>query len=137
PHDARTAPTLEACAFAVSELAERQLVAMVEPFWSDTTAEGAIKAIGVASALGTTSAYTGLKVPPVEGMEAGMAAGTLPALLLGGGGPAHYDAWERALQLPTIRGLVIGRSLLYPRDDDVAAAVDTAAGLVLASGGTP
>jgi hypothetical protein len=29
-----------------------------------------------------------------------------------------------------VQGLVIGRSLLYPADDDVAAAVDTAAGLV-------
>src|SRR5258705_5851366 len=54
PTDERTAPTLEACAHAVSELAARQLIAMVEPFWNDTSAEGAMKAISVASALGTT-----------------------------------------------------------------------------------
>jgi hypothetical protein len=29
-----------------------------------------------------------------------------------------------------VQGLVIGRSLLYPPDDDVAAAVDTAVGLL-------
>jgi hypothetical protein len=29
-----------------------------------------------------------------------------------------------------VRGLVVGRTLLYPPDDDVAAAVDTAVGLV-------
>jgi hypothetical protein len=29
-----------------------------------------------------------------------------------------------------VRGLVIGRTLLYPPDDDVAAAVDTAVSLV-------
>jgi hypothetical protein len=130
PTDERTAPTLEACAHAVSDLAARGLVAMVEPFWSDTTPEGAMKAISIASALGTTSAYTWLKVPIVEEMERVLAASTLPALILGGGGPANYDAWARALALPTVQGLVIGRSLLYPHDDDVAAAVDTAAGLM-------
>jgi hypothetical protein len=130
PADERTARTLEACAHAVSDLAARELIAMVEPFWSDTTPEGAIKAISIASALGATSAYTWLKVPIVEEMERVLAASTLPALILGGGGPANYDAWARALSLPTVRGLVIGRSLLYPHDDDVAAAVDTAAGLL-------
>jgi uncharacterized protein len=130
PDDERTAGTLEACAHAVSELAARRLIAMVEPFWSDTTPEGAIKAISIASALGTTSAYTWLKVPIVQDMERVMAASTLPALILGGGGPANYEAWAHALSLPTVQGLVIGRSLLYPHDDDVAAAVDTAAGLI-------
>ena len=32
--------------------------------------------------------------------------------------------------LPGVRGLVVGRTLLYPADGDVAAAVDTAAALV-------
>ncbi|WP_435887417.1 Cgl0159 family (beta/alpha)8-fold protein [Streptomyces nigra] len=35
-----------------------------------------------------------------------------------------------ALRLPTVRGLVAGRSLLHPADGDVAAAVDTAVGLL-------
>ncbi|MDA0164102.1 deoxyribose-phosphate aldolase [Solirubrobacter ginsenosidimutans] len=131
PGDALTAPTLEACARAVGELAQRRLTALVEPFWNDTSAEGAMKAISVASALGRTSAYTWLKVPVVEDMERVMAASTLPALILGGGGPADFEAWDRALALPTVRGLVIGRSLLYPQDGDVAAAVDVATGLVM------
>jgi hypothetical protein len=130
PTDERTPRTLEACAHAVSELAGRRLVAMVEPFWNDTTPEGAIKAISVAAALGTTSAYTWLKVPIVAELERVMAATTLPSLILGGGGPADYDAWAHALTLPAVRGLVVGRSLLYPAGDDVAAAVDTAAALV-------
>ena len=82
------------------------------------------------SALGTTSAYTWLKVPIVEDMERVMAATTLPSLILGGGGPAAYDSWAHALSLPAVQGLVIGRSLLYPSDDDVANAVDTAASLM-------
>ncbi|GMA88124.1 hypothetical protein GCM10025868_33740 [Angustibacter aerolatus] len=32
--------------------------------------------------------------------------------------------------LPGVRGLVVGRALLYPADDDVAAAVDVASGIV-------
>jgi hypothetical protein len=130
PTDERTPATLEACAHAVSDLAARKLVAMVEPFWNDMSAEGATKAISVASALGTTSAYTWLKVPIVEDMERVMAATTLPSLILGGGGPAAYDSWAHALSLPAVQGLVVGRSLLYPSDDDVAKAVDTAAGLM-------
>jgi hypothetical protein len=61
-------------------------------------------------------------------------ATTLPALILGGEAgddvDAVYESWRRALRLPTVQGLVIGRRLLYPPDDDVAAAVDIAAGLL-------
>jgi hypothetical protein len=41
-----------------------------------------------------------------------------------------FAAWERALAEPTVRGLVVGRALLYPPDGDVAAAVSRAADLV-------
>jgi len=61
--DPLTAATLAGCAHAVSGLAERRLLALVESFWRDASAEGAMKAISVASALGTSSAYTWLKVP--------------------------------------------------------------------------
>ena len=37
---------------------------------------------------------------------------------------------EKALTLPSVRGLVIGRSLLYPHDGDVTGAVATAAKMV-------
>ncbi|MET7792727.1 hypothetical protein ABZV25_02675 [Micrococcus luteus] len=63
-----------------------------------------------------------------------MTSWTLPAVLLGGDvgedqGSA-YEKWRDALQLPTVQGLVVGRSLLYPADGDVTAAVDTAVGLL-------
>jgi hypothetical protein len=38
--------------------------------------------------------------------------------------------WKAALDLPGVRGLVIGRAPLYPHDGDVAAAVDAACALV-------
>jgi hypothetical protein len=143
PEDLATAATLESCANAVSALAARQLVAMVEPFIShrvdgrvrnDLSPEAMIRAITVSAGLGTTSAYTWLKVPVVDQMERVMAASTMPALLLGGEVSANPDAafasWHKALQLPTVKGLVVGRSLLYPPDDDVAGAVDTAVNLL-------
>ena len=57
-------------------------------------------------------------------MERVMDATTLPTLLLGGdpdGAPDEtYAAWQAALALPSVRGLVVGRTMLYPADDDVA-----------------
>ena len=41
-----------------------------------------------------------------------------------------FVSWSKALALPTVMGLVIGRSLLYPPGDDVAAAVDAAVELL-------
>ena len=41
-----------------------------------------------------------------------------------------FAGWRKALRLPNVRGLLAGRSLLYPADGDVATAVDTAVGLL-------
>jgi DhnA family fructose-bisphosphate aldolase class Ia len=143
PDDPSTVATVEACGRAVSELASHRLLAMVEPFIShrvdgrvriDLGAEASIRAMTVAAGIGNTSAYTWLKVPVVEDMERVMAATTLPALLLGGevssAQDAAFESWRKALKLPTVQGLVIGRSLLYPPDNYVAAAVDTAVSLL-------
>lgn len=145
--DTGTAGTLQAGAEAVSELAEDGLMAMVEPFIAaraegrlrnDLTPDSVIRSIGVASALGNTSAHTWLKVPVVAEMERVMAATTLPCLLLGGEVSADQDAafarWAAALSLPNVFGLVVGRSLLFPPDDDFERAVDDAIGLLEAAG---
>ncbi len=142
PRDPATVSTVESCARAVGALAQRRLCAMIEPFWSrrvggrvtnELTAEAMTRAVTVAAGVGTTSAYTWLKVPVVPDMARVMAATTLPAVILGGevsGDPdAAYEAWRGALALPTVQGLVVGRALLYPPDDDVADAVDTAVSL--------
>jgi uncharacterized protein len=142
--DPASARTLESCARAVTDLAAHRLMALVEPFLSRRADDGRvrnvltpdamIRAVAIAAGLGTTSAYTWLKVPVVPDMERVMAASTLPALLLGGEVPADQDAalagWQAALELPTVRGLVAGRSLLYPRGGDVEAAVDAAVAVV-------
>ncbi len=38
--------------------------------------------------------------------------------------------WEKVLANPQVRGMVVGRSLLYPPDGDVAAAVDAVVGMM-------
>ncbi|UIR22922.1 deoxyribose-phosphate aldolase [Streptomyces spinosirectus] len=139
--------TLESSARAVDDMAARRLPVFVEPFIShrtddgklrnDLSAEAVTRSIAIASGLGGTSAYTWLKLPVTENpddMAEVMETSTLPAVLLGGevgdDQDRAYEKWRGALQLPTVRGLVVGRSLLYPVDGDVAAAVDTAVGLL-------
>lgn len=141
--DAATENTLVANARAVSAAAAASLPIMIEPFLSrwqdgrivnDLTTEAVITSIAIASGLGTSSAYTWLKLPVVDDMARVMAATTLPTLLLGGdppdGNDETYARWADALELPGVHGLVAGRTLLYPSDGDVAAAVDLAGRLV-------
>jgi DhnA family fructose-bisphosphate aldolase class Ia len=141
--DAATARTLETTAQAITAAAAARVPIMIEPFmthWAhgkianDLSASAVITSVAIAAGLGETSAYSWLKLPVVPEMERVMAATTLPTLLLGGdpgGRPDDtYSSWERALALPGVHGLVVGRTLLYPQDGNVAAAVDTAAGLV-------
>ena len=142
--DEDTARVLESTGAAVTALARKGLMAMVEPFLSVRVAadqvrnvldpDSVIKSIQIAAGLGATSAHTWLKLPVVEEMHRVLDATTLPSLLLGGdpvGNPDEiYSHWADALAHPTAVGLVIGRALLYPADEDVAKAVDIAAGLV-------
>lgn len=141
--DPGSARTLEHTARAVSEAAEARLPVMIEPFMSEwvgdrvrniLTTEAVITSIAISAALGRSSAYTWLKLPVVDDMERVLASTTLPTLLLGGdpaGSPDEtYASWERALALPGVHGLVVGRTLLYPSDDDVAGSVEAAARLV-------
>jgi hypothetical protein len=139
-----TASTLEASAAAVTALAARGLLAMVEPFMTRRTApnrvenrldpDSVIDSIHIAAGLGATSSHTWLKLPVVAEMERVLDSTTLPCLLLGGdpkGDPADTHAeWRRALARPSAAGLVVGRALLFPPDGDVASAVDAAADLV-------
>ena len=148
--DAGTASTIESCARAVSELAARRLMAMVEPlpYARDINGRPVLRrdtasltrAITVASALGATSAYTWLKLPSCEDPRTVFAATTLPCVVLGGlPGPdpaADLASWGQALRQPVVRGLVVGRALLYPPGGDVAGAV-AAAGRVLRAAGDP
>jgi DhnA family fructose-bisphosphate aldolase class Ia len=143
--DHGTVDTLETCARATSELNRAGRIAMLEPFIStrspdgsrlvnDLTPQAVITSIAIAQGLGSSSAYSWLKLPVTDCMEQVLAATTLPTLLLGGdpteSAEQTYAQWQAALALGPVRGLMVGRSLLYPVDDDVAGAVDIAASLV-------
>jgi hypothetical protein len=139
-NDAGTVPTLQACADAVTSLAARGVMAMVEPL-PYRRVDGKLqllkdgpslaRAATVASSLGETSAYTWLKLPAPEDPDFVLAATTLPTVVLGGvPGPSVQEdiaSWGRSLRHPVVRGLVVGRALLYPPDGDVAGAVEAAA----------
>ncbi|MCX5189890.1 deoxyribose-phosphate aldolase [Streptomyces sp. NBC_00268] len=138
--------TLETTARAIDDMAARRLPLFVEPFISrrvdgkvrnDLSAEAVTRSIAIASGLGGTSAYTWLKLPVTDDpddMAEVLEASTLPAVLLGGevGGDQEgaYEKWRKALRLPTVQGMVVGRSLLYPAEGSVETAVDTAVGLL-------
>ena len=144
--DPASAATLEASAKAIDSLSARGLNAMIEPFISrwedgrivnDLSEQAVIRSICIAQALGRSSARTWLKLPCVSepaSMRRVMASTSLPSLILGGEVSADPEAirasWAAALELPNVRGLVVGRSLLYPRNDDVEAAVDAAVALL-------
>ncbi|AMM31823.1 deoxyribose-phosphate aldolase [Sinomonas atrocyanea] len=141
--DPATASILENTAKAIDALAAHGLIAMVEPFLSgwvdgkvvnDLSPESVIKSVAIAEGLGSTSAYTWMKLPVVAEMERVMAATTMPTVLLGGDPTGHQDevfaSWGAALALPGVQGLTVGRTLLYPADGDVAGAVAAAASLL-------
>ena len=144
PTDPGTVPTIEMVARVTTELADLGLMALIEPLpyrkddggraVLDTDEDALTRVVAIASALGSTSARSWLKIPATANPGTVAAATTLPILLLGGDPGADWAAtfarWERALRVPNIRGLVPGRPILYPHELSVAEAVRRAAQLV-------
>jgi hypothetical protein len=145
--DPATADTIESCAAAVTGLARHGLMAMVEPLPYHREESGRLillkdsrslaRAVTVASGLGNTSSHTWLKMPSCDEPEVVYGATTLPCVVLGGvpgrDPAADLASWGRALIQPAVRGLVVGRALLYPPDGDVNAAVASAAAVLRAA----
>ena len=138
--DAGTNRTMAAAAAAITDLGRAGTVGLLEPL--PVIQEGGrprvandpdylIRALSVAAGMGATSAYTWLKVPLVREMESVMAATSMPVLMVGGD-PGVDDRtavarWQEILGLPQVRGIIAGRSLLFPADGDTARAVATVA----------
>jgi hypothetical protein len=139
--DPSTNDAISACAGAVGELARRRTVALVEPLpvyreggraRVSNDPESLIRALSVASGLGAVSAHTWLKVPMVRNVAQVIGATSMPVLVVGGDPGADateaVDRWRIALTLPQVRGIVAGRSLLFPADGDFERAVSAVAG---------
>ncbi len=147
--DAGVARTLEMVAALSTELADRKLMNMIEPLpylidengraRLDSSTERLIKVGAIASGLGSSSAYTWLKLPASPDMDKVAGATTMPIVMLGGDPGADaartFAGWQAAMAEPNVRGLVAGRALVYPEDGDVEAAVSAAAAIVHPSEG--
>lgn len=142
--DPAVAQTLETVASVTTALADRKLLSMIEPLPYIKDAAGTamlnpsddalITVVAIASGLGASSAYTWLKVPSSDRMAEVAGATTLPILMLGGDPSAGVDPifarWEQGMQEPNVRGLLAGRTLLYPPDGDIDAVTARAAQIV-------
>ena len=142
--DPSVARTIETVAALTTQLADRKLMAMIEPLPYKKNAEGGaildesdealIKVVAIASGLGSSSAYSWLKVPASHRMSEVAGATSLPVLMLGGEPEANSDElfnrWRLGMKEPNVRGLVAGRSLLYPLNGDSESAVKRAGQVV-------
>jgi DhnA family fructose-bisphosphate aldolase class Ia len=142
--DPSVARTIETVAALTTQLADRKLMAMIEPLPYKKSAEGMailddsdealIKVVSIASGLGSSSAYSWLKVPATNRMSEVAGATSLPVLMLGGepeGNPDQlFNRWTLGMKEPNVRGLVAGRSLLYPVNGDSESAVRRAGQVV-------
>jgi hypothetical protein len=145
--DAGSLKTLLATARAITEANSLGLPTFLEPLqieritgsWAMVkTKEALARIAGVASALGDSSRRLWLKLPYCEGFQVVARATTLPILLLSaesGGDPSHFLA-ELASGLaasPTVRGALVGRTVLYPGEADPLA-VAQAIGCIIHQG---
>jgi DhnA family fructose-bisphosphate aldolase class Ia len=142
--DPGVARTLEMVAAITTELSDRRIMCLIEPLpylkdeagraRLDTSVEELVRVVAIASGLGSSSAYTWLKIPAVDRMAEVAGATTMPILMLGGDPGDHAEAvfalWRAAMAQPNVRGLVAGRALLYPSHGDVVHAVTAAASIV-------
>ncbi len=140
--------TIEYVVEAMRLLAEREIVCLVEPLPYKKDANGMPildkstdrldKIVSITAGFGSSASYTWLKLPAWTNHVTLRESTTLPILLLGGDPGENLDAtfeeWRSALQIPNVIGLVAGRPLLYPFDNDVERSVDRAAKLVHVSG---
>jgi DhnA family fructose-bisphosphate aldolase class Ia len=142
--DPGVARTLEMVAAITTELSDRRIMCLIEPLpylkdeagraRLDTSVEELVRVVAIASGLGSSSAYTWLKIPAVDRMAEVAGATTMPILMLGGDpgdrAEAVFALWRAAMAQPNVRGLVAGRALLYPSHGDVVHAVTAAASIV-------
>jgi hypothetical protein len=140
--------TIEYVVEAMRLLTEREIVCLVEPLpykkdatgmpMLDKSTDRLDKIVSITAGFGSSASYTWLKLPSWTSHVTLRESTTLPILLLGGDPGENLDTtfeeWRSALQIPNVIGLVAGRPLLYPFDNDVERSVDRAAKLVHLSG---
>jgi DhnA family fructose-bisphosphate aldolase class Ia len=136
--------TIEGCVRAVSELAEANLLAFLEPlpvvrengaYTVVRTPRALAEAVSAASAMGASSLYTWLKLPMCPGFDQVARATTLPLVIPGGEAvgdprPVLEDLRRGLAAGPNVRGAMIGRNVLYPGADDPRAVAAAASAII-------
>ncbi len=124
--------TLEYCARGIRECNERGLPIFMEPvpvtkvnghLRLKRTVVDLVKVIGVASALGDSSRGLWLEVPYCEGFERVARSTTLPLIVVvpgvsGDPTPTLVQLGDGVRARRNVRGALMGRSVLFPGDDD-------------------
>jgi hypothetical protein len=142
--DPKVLNTIEMVASVNSALARAKKLSIIEPLPYIRNAAGKFelhkdiqelaRVIGIASALGTTSAYTWLKVPAFEDFKYAAQATSLPLMLLGGDPgkdwPATFNKWQEAFKFENVRALIPGRALIFSPELSVEQAVAKAVSIV-------
>jgi hypothetical protein len=133
PNSYQSFHTMRYCVEALNQLSDENLPVFFEPLAVPQSTDELVRLVGIASALGYTSEGLWLKLPMVEEFERVAKATTCPIVLLGGNNPWKPDELfqtvERCLGAgKNVRGLMIGRGILYPTDgsDPVAIAKNLA-----------
>ena len=132
PNSPDSGKTIMYCAQAVNECVDLGIPVFIEALWVEKTEEGykavkraeeLAKVVGVASALGKTSAYTWLKIPYCDNFEIVARTTTLPILMLGGasrGDPTPViEEFVNGMRAGSnVRGALVGRNVHHPGKDD-------------------
>ena len=142
--DSGSHKTMIECSQAIAQANSLRLPTILEVLpvvrseegWSVVQTPRALaKAAGVASAIGDSSRYLWLNLPYCEGYETVARATTLPILVLGGEFVGHAEMYLHQLNTSlsggaNVRGVLAGRNILYPGQEDPLA-VATAAGRIV------
>lgn len=127
--------TILAAGRAITEMNRLRLPMFLEPlpavrtergFKVVKTTEALARIVSVATALGDSSRYLWLKLPYCEDFDVVAEATTLPILLLGGestGDPVQFMHQVQSAMAAShnVRGVLVGRNVLYAGDADPAA----------------
>lgn len=130
--------TLQVLAKSVDECAKLGVPMFMEPlpmlltekgYVVDENPDALIRVMGVAQAIGNSSATMWLKIPYTRDFHRVCKSTTLPILMLGGastGKPAGtLENFERGMGAAyNVRGALVGRNVLFAGDDDPAAVAE-------------
>lgn len=131
--------TIQYCADGIREMNTIDRPIFIEPLPVEKSEDGykivhdpdkLIQLISVSAALGDSSQNIWLKIPFTEHFERVVASTTLPIVILGGGKSTSSEEFLSDIQKSLesghqVRGTMIGRNILYPKDAEPLAMAES------------